>query len=140
MSTYFNITATDTANWLFSAEDAKAAMVDLGLVPADSKYTVFIYGKWTLPINGKVCDVIRWSPFTMFLLYWPRRCTGMAGDPCITFMPPENDDGNMYIDPLKDERWREHLAEWFDRIKKEAAALAADIHNDEITKAIDGLE
>ena len=69
---FYKPTNTTTVRHIFTADKAIKVMKELGLEVTESPQTVFIYGYWRNDaLKKKRTVVLRWSPFSGFLLYEP---------------------------------------------------------------------
>jgi hypothetical protein len=137
---------TTTVRHLFTANDARKVMEDLGLEVKENLQTVFSYGYWhNDALRRKEAIILRWSPFSGFLLYEPVKTS-------VTILPADNkikhvpgiifcadDKTSEKILPIIDSDWHEQLVKWFNDTKKRVFALAAEIHNEEVEEVLNEL-
>ena len=137
---------TTTVRHIFTADKAIEVMEELGLEAKDNPQTVFIYGYWhSDAIRRKRTVVLRWSPFSGFLLYEPVKTsdTILTADdkirhvPCIIFCADEKN--SRQILPVNGSDWHEQLVKWFNDTKKRVFTLAAEIHNEKIEEVLSEL-
>ena len=144
--TFYKPTNTTTVRHLFTANQARQVMEELGLVVKENLQTVFSYGYWhNDALKRKEAIVLRWSPFSGFLLYEPVKVddTILTPDdkikhvPVITFGADEATSEKIL--PINGSNWHEQLVKWFNDTKKRVFALAAEIHNEEIEEVLSEL-
>jgi hypothetical protein len=144
--TFYKPTNSTTIRHLFTANDARKVMEDLGLEVKDNLQAVFSYGYWhNDALKRKSAVVLRWSPFSGFLLYEPTKVEGTVLTPdnkikhnqVIAFCADEKT--SRQIKPIFDSDWHEQLVKWFDDTKKQVFALAAEIHNEEVEEVLSEL-
>lgn len=144
--TFYKPTNMTTVRHIFTADKAIEVMKDLGLEVKEIQNTVFIYGYWhNDAIRRKKAVVLRWAPFSGFLLYEPEKAsdTKLTTDdkikhvPCIIFYADEKN--SRQIQPINGSDWHEQLVKWFNDTKKRVFALAAEIHNEEVEEVLSEL-
>lgn len=144
--TFYKPTSSTTIRRLFTANDARKVMEGLGLEVKDNLQTVFSYGYWNNDaLKRKSAVVLRWSPFSGFLLYEPVKVedTIFTADHeikhghVIRFCVDEKT--SRQILPINGSNWHEQLVKWFDDTKKQVFALAAEIHNEEVEEVLSEL-
>ena len=144
--TFYKPTNTTTVCHIFTADKAIEVMEDLGLEVKDNPQTTFIYGYWhNDAIRKKRTVVLRWSPFSGFLLYEPEKVSDTiltANDkvkhvPCIIFCADEKN--SRQILPINGSDWHEQLTKWFNDTKKRVFDLAVEIHNEEVEEVLSEL-
>lgn len=135
-----------TVRHIFTADKAIKVMEDLGLEVKEIQNAVFIYGYWNSDaLRRKKAVVLRWAPFSGFLLYEPEKVsdTILTSDdkikhvPCIIFCADEKN--SRQIKPINGSDWHEQLVKWFNDTKKRVFALAAEIHNEKIEEVLSEL-
>ncbi len=143
---FYKPTNTTTVRHIFTADQAIKVMEDLGLEVKEGLQTVFIYGYWhNDAIKRKSTVVMRWSPFSGFLLYEPEKAsdTILTADdkikhvPCIIFYADEKN--SRQILPINGSDWHEQLVKWFNDTKKRVFDLAVEIHNEEVEEVLSEL-
>lgn len=144
--TFYKPTNTAIVRHIFTADKAVKVMKDLGLEAKDNPQTTFIYGYWSNDVlKKKRTVVLRWSPFSGFLLYEPEKAsdTILTTDdkikhvPCIIFYADEKN--SRQILPTNGSDWHEQLTKWFNDTKKRVFDLAVEIHNEEVEEVLSEL-
>lgn len=135
-----------TVRHIFTADKAIKVMEDLGLEVKKIQNAVFIYGYWNNDVlRRKKSVVLRWAPFSGFLLYEPEKVSDMiltSDDkikhvPCIIFCA--DDETSEKILPINGTDWNEQLVKWFNDTKKRVFDLAVEIHNEEVKEILNEL-
>lgn len=143
---FYKPTNTTTIRHIFTPDKAVQVMKELGLEASENPQTVFIYGYWRNDaIKRKRTVVLRWSPYSGFLLYEPQKAsdTILTADdkikhvPCIIFYGDEKN--SRQILPINGSDWHEQLVKWFNDTKKRVFVLAAEIHNEEVEEVLSEL-
>ena len=144
--TFYKPTNTTTVRHLFTAGQARQVMEDLGLEVKENLQTVFSYGYWhNDALKRKESIVLRWSPFSGFLLYEPMKAedTVLTADDKIihpqVIIFGADEQTSRKILPLNGTNWHEQLVKWFNDTKKRVFALAAEIHNEEVEEVLNEL-
>ena len=144
--TFYKPTNTTIVRHIFTADKAIEVMEELGLEAKDNPQTAFIYGYWhNDAIRRKRTVVLRWSPYSGFLLYEPEKAseTIFTADnkvkhvPCIIFCA--DDKNSRQILPINGSDWHEQLTKWFNDTKKRVFDLAVEIHNEKIEEVLSEL-
>lgn len=131
---------------IFTADKAIEVMEELGLEAKDNPQTAFIYGYWhNDAIRRKRTVILRWSPFSGFLLYEPEKASDtiltannrVKHIPCIIFCADEKNSRRIL--PINGSDWHEELTKWFNDTKKRVFDLAVEIHNEEVEEVLSEL-
>lgn len=137
---------TTTVRHLFTANDARKVMEDLGLEVKENLPTVFSYGYWhNDALKRKEAIILRWSPFSGFLLYEPVKVDDTIFTADHKFKQGQviafcaDDKTSEKILPINGTDWHEQLVKWFNDTKKRVFALAAEIHNEEVEEVLSEL-
>lgn len=144
--TFYKPTNTTIVRHIFTADKAIKVMEDLDLEAKDNPQTTFIYGYWhNDAIRGKRAVVLRWSPYSGFMLYKPEKTSDTiftADDkikhvPCIIFCADEKNSRRIL--PINGSDWHDQLTKWFNDTKKHVFDLAVEIHNEKIEEVLSEL-
>lgn len=137
---------TTTVRHIFTADKAIEVMEELGLEATDNPQTAFIYGYWhNDAIRRKRAVVLRWSPYSGFMLYKPEKTSvplftannKVKHIPCIIFHADEKN--SRQILPINGSDWHEQLTKWFNDTKKRVFDLAVEIHNENVEEVLSEL-
>lgn len=137
---------TTTVRHIFTADKAIEVMEELGLEAKDNPQTVFIYGYWhSDAIRRKRTVVLRWSPFSGFLLYEPVKVDDTIFTADHKFKQGQviafcaDDKTSKKILPINGSDWHEQLVKWFNDTKKRVFDLAVEIHNEKVEEVLSEL-
>lgn len=143
---FYKPTNTTIVRHIFTADKAIEVMEELGLEVKKGPQTAFIYGYWNNDaIKRKRTVVLRWSPYSGFLLYEPEKTTDtiFTADakikhvPCIIFYTDEKNSRKIL--PINGSDWHEQLVKWFNDTKKRVFDLAVEIHNEKVEEVLSEL-